>query len=367
MTVLQDGEIVLFGFVGDTFFEEGFTARDVLDALMEVGRDTDITVRLNSGGGLVVEGIAIFNAFKAHAGKVSIVVDAIAASAASLIAMSGDTITMRAGSLMMIHEVSNFAMGTADDLLHAAETTEKVSALTAEIYAERSANSVEDVRSDMKATTWMTGEEAVNKGYADEAVSLRAVAATAFDYRALDKAPQRLVALAQEKNWSFEAKPDATPPVVAPRQDKETSTMTVPPTETPTPANPATAAAAAGGTETKTPVAPSAPESSSTVATAQDANDRMTAIMASDKIKGKEKAAMDLALKSPDMTADAVIDFVAENISGESASSGDDYLSRKAKANGTLGLGGPGTGPAPENTSGNWSAAMKRAGVSKKS
>ena len=94
MSVLVDGELVLYGFVGDSFWGDGFTASEVIDALAELGRDADVTVRLNSGGGYTDDGIAIFNTLTAHRGKVEIVVDAMAASAASVIAMAGDTVTM---------------------------------------------------------------------------------------------------------------------------------------------------------------------------------------------------------------------------------------------------------------------------------
>lgn len=352
MPVLQDGALVLYGYVGDTFFDEGFTSRDVLDALAEVGRDTDVTVRINSAGGDAFEGIAIFNALSAHVGKVRVEVDAIAASAASVIAMAGDTIAMRAGSLLMIHDASGFVAGDADALKKASETVDKLSGQMASIYAARSESDVGEVRQAMKATTWMTGEEAVAKGYADEQGDEKAVAATAFDYRRFDRAPERLVALAKKNNWSFSASSKAAASAAKPRPVEERPAMTdnsetVQDTETP----PVSASAGSVETPQETPK--------------QDANERMSAILASDKIKGREKAAMDLALRSPDMTAEAVIEFVAANVPGTAIDDADAYLSRKHKANGTPGLGGAGDTPAQESK-GNWSAALKRAGVHRK-
>ena len=66
MSVLIDGELVLYGFVGDDFWDDGFTASEVIDALAMLGHDADITVRINSGGGYTSDGIAIYNALKAH-------------------------------------------------------------------------------------------------------------------------------------------------------------------------------------------------------------------------------------------------------------------------------------------------------------
>jgi hypothetical protein len=76
MTILVDGELVLYGFVGEDFWDEGFTATQVIDALAMLGRDADITVRINSGGGYTDDGIAIYNALQAHRGEVAVVVEA---------------------------------------------------------------------------------------------------------------------------------------------------------------------------------------------------------------------------------------------------------------------------------------------------
>lgn len=72
MAVLVNGELVLYGFVGDNYWDMGFTAREVIEALAEVGREADITVRLNSGGGYTDDGVSIFNALKTHKGKVTV-------------------------------------------------------------------------------------------------------------------------------------------------------------------------------------------------------------------------------------------------------------------------------------------------------
>ena len=135
MPVMVNGELVLYGFVGDNFWDMGFTAKEVLDALAEHGRTEDITVRINSGGGYVDDGIAIFNALKAHAGKVTVVVDSLAASSASIIAMAGDERIMRTGALMMIHDPQGGVWGTAADMEKFAKVVEKQAESLASIYA----------------------------------------------------------------------------------------------------------------------------------------------------------------------------------------------------------------------------------------
>ena len=205
MPVLVDGELVLYGFCGaDDWFDEGFTDRDVLDALSAIGRETDVTVRLNSGGGFTDAGKAIFNALKAHLGRVTVSVDGIAASAASIIAMAGDEVIMRTGALMMIHEASGITFGDADEHRRSVEWLERESAALASIYAEKTGGTVEDMRALMQAETWLTAAEAVEQGFADSADSEKARAVAAFDYRAYANAPKPLKAKARKENWSLD-------------------------------------------------------------------------------------------------------------------------------------------------------------------
>lgn len=224
MSILQDGEIVLYGFVGENYFEQGFTSLDVLSALAEIGRDTDVTARVNSGGGYVHEGLAIYNALSAHKGQVTVQVDSIVASSASLLAMAGDRIVMKAGALMMIHDPAGITFGTAEDHEKTRIALDKMGDAFAGIYAERSGKDAEDVRAAMKDELWLTADEAVAEGYADEAEAAKAKPASAFDYRLYAHAPKRLVAMAKSKNWSLPATMHAAA-AAPPRQPKE-PTMT---------------------------------------------------------------------------------------------------------------------------------------------
>ncbi|WP_395175807.1 head maturation protease, ClpP-related [Roseibium alexandrii] len=222
MPVYVNGELVLYGFVGDDFWREGFTSTEVLEALAEHGTENDLPVRLNSGGGLAFEGLAIYNALQAHQGKVTIIVDAIAASAASIIAMAGDEIIMRAGSEMMIHDPSGVTFGTADDHEKAKSALDKLGSQMASIYAARSDNSAEDVRQTMKDETWLIADEAIEAGYADRAEEAKAKPVSAFDYRVYSKAPDRLVALSNEKGWSLPTAVSRSAASAAPTGQQET-------------------------------------------------------------------------------------------------------------------------------------------------
>lgn len=204
MPVLQDGELVLYGFVGDNYWDEGFTAQDVLYALSEVGRDTDITVRINSSGGYVDDGIAIYNALLAHKGKVTVKVDALAASAASIIAMAGEERIMRSGAMIMIHDPASYTYGNAGEHEKSRAKLDKLGDQMAGIYADRTGEDEDIIREDMRDEVWLTGAEAVARGFATSTEDQRAVAVSAFDFRVYAHAPDSLKRLAAKKSWSFE-------------------------------------------------------------------------------------------------------------------------------------------------------------------
>ncbi|TDC47647.1 Clp protease ClpP [Actinomadura sp. KC345] len=145
----------------------GVTARDVIAALADVSTPS-ITVRINSPGGDVFDGIAIYNALRGHPAAVNVVVDSLAASAASFIAMAADRITMNAASQLMIHDASGFAYGNAADMEHMRALLDRVSDTIASIYAERAGNDVADWRALMRDESWFNGAEAVAAGLADE-------------------------------------------------------------------------------------------------------------------------------------------------------------------------------------------------------
>jgi hypothetical protein len=127
-------------------------------------------VRINSPGGSVFEGIAIANALRAHPANVTVQVDSVAASIASVIAMAGDRIEMAPNSMMMIHDASGLAMGNAADMEEMAELLDLISDNIADAYAARAGGTREQWRERMRAETWYLPEDAVDNGLADEAV-----------------------------------------------------------------------------------------------------------------------------------------------------------------------------------------------------
>ncbi|WP_057466107.1 head maturation protease, ClpP-related [Pseudovibrio sp. POLY-S9] len=227
--ILQDGELILYGFVGENYWDEGFTALEVLNALALHGRDEPITARINSGGGYTDEGIAIFNALKTHKGKVSVIIDAMAASAASVIAMAGDERTMRAGALMMIHDPSGGTWGTAADHEAIGELLNKQADQLAGIYADVTGKTPGELRQMMVEETWMNGSEAQVQGFATVDEAAQAVSVSAFDYRTYNCAPDTLKQLSKTKNWSAKAERSPAAFVAQPTVNQETQPMTTQP------------------------------------------------------------------------------------------------------------------------------------------
>lgn len=165
-----DGELHIYGDIGESWWGEGISAKMVAESLKELkdGNSTNLHVYINSLGGNVFDGMAIHNQIKRwDSGKVTVHVDGIAASAASLIAMSGTRIHMGTGSMMMIHEPSSFAMGKSADMREAAVKLEKITEELVDVYTTRTKSPNDKVRQLMRDETWLTSKDAIKEGFAD--------------------------------------------------------------------------------------------------------------------------------------------------------------------------------------------------------
>lgn len=207
--IVSGNEMTLTGDVGDYWSSDSFTSGEVFTALAQVEDDAGLVVYLNSGGGIATEGAAIHALFSRRSGTTDIVVDGIAASAASLIAMAGDTVTMSAGAVMMIHDPTAFTVGNSDTHSKSIEGLEALATAYARVYAAKSGKSAAECRAIMKAEKWLSPDDAVAEGFADETSDDQARPVAAFDYRAYAHAPQRLQALASKKKWSRPGRDDS--------------------------------------------------------------------------------------------------------------------------------------------------------------
>lgn len=146
----------------------GVSAKEFAALLDETPDDvSEIRLHLNSPGGEVFEGLAILNLLRSHRAKVTTVVDGLAASIASVIAMAGDEVVMSPNSELMIHDAWGLAIGNAADMHAMAETLDHLSNNIASVYANKAGGTAEDWRALMRLETWFGADEAVAAGIAD--------------------------------------------------------------------------------------------------------------------------------------------------------------------------------------------------------
>jgi len=177
----EQAEIYLYGVIGVDWFGDGVSAKQFADDLKKLGKVKTIHLRINSEGGDVFAGKAMYSLLLAHDAKVVAHVDGLAASAASFIAMAGDEIEIAEGGFLMIHNAWTMAMGGAEDLRRTADLLETVNSTIRDVYVARTKNSEAKVRAWMDEETWFTGKEAVAAGFADRCVDNLKVAAAVQD------------------------------------------------------------------------------------------------------------------------------------------------------------------------------------------
>lgn len=160
-------DVFIYDEIGESFWGGGISAQGMATELAALDVD-DLHVYINSPGGAAWDGIAIMNAIRRHKAHVTVHVDGLAASAASVIAMAGDRVVMNRGSQLMIHDASGGAYGNAELMDEVASILHKLSDSIADVYAGRTGSDRATWRAAMKAETWYTAEEAVASGLADE-------------------------------------------------------------------------------------------------------------------------------------------------------------------------------------------------------
>lgn len=151
----------------DPWTGDGVTAKRIAAALRAIGPEKDVVVNINSPGGDLFEGMAIYNLLRDHKGNVQVKVLGLAASAASIIAMAGDEILVARAGFLMIHDTWVVAVGNRLDLRAIADTLEPFDAAMADIYAARSGIDAKKVQKMMDVETWIGGTAAVDQGFAD--------------------------------------------------------------------------------------------------------------------------------------------------------------------------------------------------------
>ena len=204
----------------------GVQAKDFTSQLRDVKAKT-INVEINSPGGDVFAGIAIYNALRASGKEIVVKVMGVAASAASLIAMAGDKIVMPKNSFLMVHNPWSFAMGNADELRKSADTLDKIGSSLLQTYTSRTGLPEEEVAAMLATDTWLTADEALEKGFATEVVD-EIKANASFDMARADlpaNVKAVFMAAAAENQPEPEVKPEpVVDPVIEPEVPEATHT-----------------------------------------------------------------------------------------------------------------------------------------------
>ncbi len=184
----DNATISIFGPVGDDLFS-AVNSEGIVSELKELKDAKRIQVDINSPGGSVFEGNAIYAALKAHPAHITVHITGLAASIASVIAMAGDTITMAENALMMIHKPWGNFTGNADELRNKAETLDKVEKTIISAY-RRTGKTESDIQQLMADETWFSADEALTHGFIDEVTDRMDIAAS-FDLSVFKNAPQK--------------------------------------------------------------------------------------------------------------------------------------------------------------------------------
>ena len=161
-------EIWIYEEIGQDFWTGGgVTAKNFQKELSAITAK-QIDLHINSPGGAVFDGVAIYNLIKQHPANVTTYIDGIAASIASVIALAGDKVVMAANALYMMHNPSGMVMGTAADMRSLADVLDKIRGTMTGVYAAKSGQADSVISSLLDAETWMTADEAMEFGFVDE-------------------------------------------------------------------------------------------------------------------------------------------------------------------------------------------------------
>ena len=165
----SNGEIWLYDQIGQSMWGDGISAKAFQKELSAMGRVTNISVRINSPGGDVFDGFAIYSQLQQHPANISVSVDGVAASIASIIAMAAGKgrLAMAKNALMMVHDPSGVAIGGESEMMRVASLLRTIKGNLADTYVSRTGNKRTAVDAWMADETWFTAESAIQNGFAD--------------------------------------------------------------------------------------------------------------------------------------------------------------------------------------------------------
>jgi len=230
-----DNVITMFDIIGEDWWTGGgITAKKVSAQLRAIG-DRPVEVQINSPGGDMFEGLAIYNVLREHPQEITVKVMGMAASSASVIAMAGDTVEIGAASFIMIHNCWVVAVGNRHDMKETADFLAPFDQAMADVYAQRTQGDVAEIQKWMDQETYMSGSVAIERGFADTLLSADKIK-TDDEAKATDRDVNEIRALeltllasgrsrteARATINKIKGKPDAAPEAGTPGADGDTA------------------------------------------------------------------------------------------------------------------------------------------------
>lgn len=204
-------EVLIYDTIGDDFWGYGISAKGFDERLQALGDVPEIDVRINSDGGSVFDGVAIYNALGRHPAKINVHIDGLAASIASVIAMAGDTIAIAENAFLMIHKASSGVWGSDVEMRREADLLTAIEKQIVAIYHARSGHDADELAAMMAAETWIDSARAIELGMADQVVANKQVAAHLRRPQAFRNVPAALAPWSGPRHIDRQAPPPSDP------------------------------------------------------------------------------------------------------------------------------------------------------------
>jgi ATP-dependent Clp protease protease subunit len=185
-------EIILYGSIGASFWDDSVSAKDFSTELSNLPKTVNqIDVRINSPGGDVFDGVTIYNRLKQHSANITVYIDGLAASIASIIALAGNEVIMGEGALYMIHLPWTFAMGDRNDFENTINRLLDVEEQLLSIYSKKTGLDRIELKKMLEDETWLDADQAIEMGFVDEKVEeTEPIAASALEKQWIIKKPK---------------------------------------------------------------------------------------------------------------------------------------------------------------------------------
>ena len=211
----QTADIYIYDEIGGW----GISARRFTEDLISLGNLSHINLHIHSPGGEVFDGIAIYNQLKNHSATITVYIDGLAASMASVIAMVGDTVIMPKNAMMMIHKPWGVSWGDANDMREYADLLDKLENVLIPAYVAKTGKTTEEITAMLEQETWLDGDECVEHGFADKVI----------------EPVKAMASLTSKRIEEFSSMPSAIKNQIKPKNTTSPTQSHPTPTPTPTP------------------------------------------------------------------------------------------------------------------------------------